>query len=195
MTGGAIAAKHYLINSTKQINPSVLRKLHGARGARGPSGPVGPNGAVGPQGIEGKKGPKGEPGSDGPPGFSALTQMPSGATESGDFVLSTVAAAAGEKVSTAITFSIPLVLPITEKWEFTSVSKPGAHCLGPGTAPRGWLCLYVSAESNLEEGSGQSFDPEVAPVHSAGKYGAMLTWEAAAPGPATASGTYTVTAQ
>ena len=27
MTGGALAAKHYLINSTKQINPKVLKKL------------------------------------------------------------------------------------------------------------------------------------------------------------------------
>src|SRR5438876_8031642 len=27
MTGGALAAKHYLINSTSQINPKVLKKL------------------------------------------------------------------------------------------------------------------------------------------------------------------------
>ena len=27
MTGGALAAKHYLINSTRQINPKVLKKL------------------------------------------------------------------------------------------------------------------------------------------------------------------------
>ena len=35
MTGGALAAKHYLIESTRQINPRVLHKLHGARGASG----------------------------------------------------------------------------------------------------------------------------------------------------------------
>jgi len=50
MSGGALAAKHYLINSTKQINPKVLKKLHGARGARGA---IGPNGLVGPQGVQG----------------------------------------------------------------------------------------------------------------------------------------------
>ena len=35
MTGGALAAKHYLINSTKQINPKVLKKLRGKAGPRG----------------------------------------------------------------------------------------------------------------------------------------------------------------
>ena len=32
MSGGALAASHYLINSTKQINPKVLKKLKGATG-------------------------------------------------------------------------------------------------------------------------------------------------------------------
>jgi hypothetical protein len=30
MGSGALAANHYLITSTKQIKPSVLRTLHGA---------------------------------------------------------------------------------------------------------------------------------------------------------------------
>jgi hypothetical protein len=56
MSGGALAAKHYLINSTGQINPKVLKKLRGRRGlpgitgidgATGPSGPAGPSGAIG----------------------------------------------------------------------------------------------------------------------------------------------------
>lgn len=32
MSGGALAASHYLINSTRQINPRVLKSLRGRRG-------------------------------------------------------------------------------------------------------------------------------------------------------------------
>ena len=45
MSGGAVAASHYLINSTKQINPKVLRTLRGARGATGATGSSGATGA------------------------------------------------------------------------------------------------------------------------------------------------------
>jgi hypothetical protein len=48
--GTAIAAKHYLITSTSQIKPSVLKSLKGNAGARGPEGPAGPAGAQGPAG-------------------------------------------------------------------------------------------------------------------------------------------------
>ena len=51
MSGGALAANHYLINSTKQINPKVLKKLTGKTGRRtGAAGAAGPTGASGPQG-------------------------------------------------------------------------------------------------------------------------------------------------
>ncbi len=62
MAGGAIAANHYLINSTRQINPAVLKKLKGATGktgARGSIGAAGPAGAVGPTGREGPQGERG----------------------------------------------------------------------------------------------------------------------------------------
>jgi hypothetical protein len=60
MSGGALAAKHYLINSTKQINPKVLKKLRGntgPRGATGAAGAQGKEGAAGKQGAEGKAAP------------------------------------------------------------------------------------------------------------------------------------------
>ena len=41
MSGGALAAGHYLVNSTKQINPKVLKSLKGARGTPGSTGPAG----------------------------------------------------------------------------------------------------------------------------------------------------------
>ena len=58
ITGGAIAAGHYLINSTKQINPKVLRALKGTRGERGPTGPKGTEGT---HGEPGPPGPSGQP--------------------------------------------------------------------------------------------------------------------------------------
>jgi Collagen triple helix repeat (20 copies) len=80
MSGGALAATHYLINSTKQINPKVLNALragtgtdgakgtNGANGANGSSGPSGAQGAQGIQGPQGSQGPAGSPGEDGPKG-------------------------------------------------------------------------------------------------------------------------------
>ncbi len=64
-----MAARHYLITSTSQIKPSVLKSLHGAHGAPGQPGPAG---QAGPQGPQGTPGPQGEPG---PSDVSSLTIM------------------------------------------------------------------------------------------------------------------------
>ena len=56
MTGGALAANHYLISSTKQIKPSVLKKLTGKKGATGATGAAGTPGASGKEGPQGKEG-------------------------------------------------------------------------------------------------------------------------------------------
>ncbi|HXD54512.1 MAG TPA: hypothetical protein VN618_07140 [Solirubrobacteraceae bacterium] len=52
MSGSAIAAKHYLLSSTKQIKPSLLKQLRKA-GPRGPAGPAGTPGGAGPTGPSG----------------------------------------------------------------------------------------------------------------------------------------------
>jgi hypothetical protein len=70
MTGGAFAAK-YVITSTKQIKPSVLKALKGNVGPAGPQGPVGAAGTAGP------KGDAGAPGADGKNGVSVTTQSAS----------------------------------------------------------------------------------------------------------------------
>jgi hypothetical protein len=59
MTGGAWAAHEYVITSTKQIKPKVLKKLRGRTGAPGAAGATGAVGATGPQGPKGDTGPPG----------------------------------------------------------------------------------------------------------------------------------------
>ncbi len=57
MSGAAVAANHYLITSTKQISPKVLKSLKGSNGrngAAGPAGPAGTNGAAGAPGAPGE---------------------------------------------------------------------------------------------------------------------------------------------
>jgi hypothetical protein len=63
MTGGAMAAHHYLITSTKQISPKVVKALAGKTGKTGPTGPQGIPGKEGTTGKEGKEGKQGVPGS------------------------------------------------------------------------------------------------------------------------------------
>jgi hypothetical protein len=68
MSGGAFAAGRYLITSTRQISPKVLRALQGKAGGvgvAGAQGAAGPAGPAGPQGSAGAAGGKGEAGAAG----------------------------------------------------------------------------------------------------------------------------------
>jgi hypothetical protein len=63
LSGGALAATQYLITSTKQISPNVLKRLKGTPGPSGPQGLPGPNGNPGIPGRVGAPGPSGAAGS------------------------------------------------------------------------------------------------------------------------------------
>jgi hypothetical protein len=67
MSGGAYAASKYLITSTKQISPKVLKALKGKNGVNGVNGA---NGANGVNGKDGAQGPAGEKGANGEKGAS-----------------------------------------------------------------------------------------------------------------------------
>ncbi len=175
MSGGALAANHYLITSTSQISPRVLKKLKGNVGAKGSPGQAGANGSQGQAGANGATGAQGPKGTDGPKGangtagLSALSTLPSGSTESGAYGIGAPGGAAEEELEATVTFPIPLAEPIPpSRVIYNRLGVvPLEHCDGPGHADKGFLCVYsafsfhvnppifTELEGNLEEGTGR----------------------------------------
>jgi hypothetical protein len=164
MSGGALAAKHYLISSTKQISPKVLKALKGRPGHTGPQGTPGSPGKDGIAGKEGQRGATGEPG-------PLPTTLPSGKTEVGSFAgvdyrhenatISPVALA---------TISYPVPVASSPSIEVVQAGGPStANCPGTTEAPsaaRGWLCVYVYLAFNVGSVS-------VEPITTQSKFGAV----------------------
>jgi hypothetical protein len=101
MSGGAIAANHYLISSAQQIKPNVLKHLKGRNGKTGPIGPTGPTGSAGGVGAAGTPGPKGETGEVGPSnGYQAFKDSV-GAIGTSEETIGTLAVPAGSYLVSA----------------------------------------------------------------------------------------------
>jgi hypothetical protein len=169
MTGGAYAAKRYLITSTKQISPTVLKALkgnagkNGAAGPAGPAGPGGPTGATGPGGSQGGAGAKGETGPQGSPGvpgdkgekgatgspWTPDSQLPTGATETGTWF---AAATSGTEEFTSISFPIQISQTLSEAMTPVYVTlaqsegeEDPSGCSGTAADPEaqsGVLCVF-----------------------------------------------------
>jgi hypothetical protein len=153
MSGGALAAKHYLINSTKQINPRVLKKLTGRNGRNGVAGPTGqhgvtgPTGPAGPAGSPGAVGPKGDRGEPGP----LLTTLPSGKTERGAYgfantraMIGTGAYTPGWETSYPVPVSFTPTINLIKRGGSPTAACPGS-VESPAAMP-GNLCVYEERE-------------------------------------------------
>ena len=155
MSGGALAATHYLITSTKQISPKVLKALRGRQGSAGPTGHSGANGGAGPAGKEGSQGKEGKPGAEGVQGspWTAGGTLPSGKTETGTWAFTKNAEG---QIRIPISFPIPTNEPLTSTGGRGPVEFSEPHeedpqnthpdCHGSVARPEadpGFICVYA----------------------------------------------------
>jgi hypothetical protein len=177
MSGGAIAATHYLINSTKQINPKVIRKLKGNAGPRGVQGLQGPRGL---QGVPGRMG----------------ATLESGQTITGSFAAQGQPGQEGGHLVASISYPAAATNPIPG---VALYGQPIPGCPGSASAPsaeKGHLCIYVARASDVP------LTEEVKGVTGSGgdfRYGAALFMPAGGMGCKTCEpeilGTWAYTAQ
>jgi hypothetical protein len=212
ISGGAMAAGHYLITSTKQISPKVLKALKGAAGpsgaagvagAAGAQGPAGPSGAKGETGAAGAQGPAGPAGPQGPAGTTGFTKsLPQGATEMGDWSALTTAAEEGVRLSSSISFGIPLASAPTAVHYIAPGEVIPAGCLGSVESPgaeEGNLCVFANNETNAQAfnafGLHRFIDPQSGSPEEAGTAGVVVVGESKAAGVSWIEGTWAVTAE
>jgi hypothetical protein len=218
MTGGAYAAGKYVITSTKQISPKVLKSLQGKAGAAGkpgatgPAGPAGAAGAAGagtpgatgkegPAGKEGATGKEGAPGKNGETGFTAT--LPSKATETGSWIVQAPKETTGEAFGTPISFSIPLAASLSsshvffvEKGSTANETECAKGTLEHPKAAPGNLCVY---SNNLAGVVPLASGPIANPTGTVGEpgastAGALILLEVEGESSSFADGTWAVTA-
>ncbi len=157
MSGGAYAASKYVITSTKQISPKVLKTLKATNGKNGANGPAGTQGAPGAQGATGPQGPQGPPGASvkgengmpgtpgapGAPGspWTAGGTLPKGASEHGAWTITQ------DPDETRVTASLSFPIPLKE-----TLDEEHVHYIGVGEpTPEG--CGGTVAEPKAESGN------------------------------------------
>jgi hypothetical protein len=124
-----------------------------------------------------------------------LSVLPSGKSESGMYVASGAKDAGTDYVGTGITYPRPLATPIANSHIIDADVGLSPTCPGPGSAKRGYLCLYgadgVGTNVNVDTGYGYSTGGPL--TFSTPSVGADLFWFVTGTGPY-AYGEYTVTA-
>jgi hypothetical protein len=179
MSGGALAASHYLINSTKQVNPKVLKKLKGAAGKTGAAGTAGPAGSAGVKGETGPAGPY--------PSTLAAGQSETGVWSANDTAPPAYA---------AISFVYPLAKPPVAHLIAPKQALPSG-CSGSGADPKaspGNLCIFATFLFHAELGG--MFDPaseSEEPGPEAGRFGVVVFLQSTKEGHFDGSGTWAVT--
>jgi len=119
MGGSAVAARHYLVTSTNQIKPSVLKSLKGNAGPKGATGLQGVQGKEGAVGKEGAAGKEGKEGARGPSnGYQAFKDEAalefSGKTTLGELSVPAGSYLASAKVAVKNTSSTEEVLAVCQ---------------------------------------------------------------------------------
>jgi Collagen triple helix repeat (20 copies) len=177
MSGGAYAAQRYLITSTRQISPTVLKALKAGRGSAGANGAPGNPGAQGTAGSQGAQGPKGDPGAGGargetgetgeqgaegergPAGATGATgvkgdpwtpnnTLPKGATETG--VWGIRQAPEGKEELLSLSFPIPLANELDEAHVHIAPDPACPGTVEKPTAEPGNLCVYPGVAANIK---------------------------------------------
>ncbi len=194
-TGGTLAATHYLITSTTQISPKVLKAL---KGKTGPAGEPGPQGEAGAAGAAGEAGSGGETGPEGKEGslWTAGGVLPSGRTETGTWAF--VSHAEGP-IRVPLSFSIPTAEPLKptlgrgpiELLEPKEEDPTDTHPNCPGTvnkpeADPGFVCVYSETLEDPPLAASDQASPRTS--------GVVLVFESKSSAPQIDEGTWAVTA-
>jgi hypothetical protein len=168
-TSSAVAAKHYLITSSKQIKPGAISAGNLSNAARTTlRGDRGATGAQGPQG------PKGDPGAN----FTIDTTLASGRSERGQYAV-WGSAGVGNYLGTQVNFRIPLGADISSaNTHFIRVGGPYVPgCPAVGQASPGNLCVYQRTSGNASFAEIYHVLNGVTGQDSPGRDGFQIYWD------------------